>query len=99
MGSRTPFGQDQYFERLERAFATVRPFLRRRGLVLQLVAFNRAEEQLPRYLAAMKRAGYRACHGRRGPTLVRDVPNRRWYAHGKDLGAGREYLLVHAPVW
>jgi hypothetical protein len=99
MGSRTPFGQERYFERLQHAFAAVRPFLRRDGLVMQLVAFNRVDEQLPRYLAAMERAGYQPCHGRRGPTLVRDVPNRRWYARGKNLDAGREYLLVHAPVW
>jgi hypothetical protein len=95
MGSRTEFGQRQYFERLERAFAALRPFLRRDGLVMQLVAFNAVENQLPRYLTAMERAGYRPCHSGRGPALVRDVPNRRWYARGNDLDAGREYLLVH----
>jgi hypothetical protein len=97
MGSRTPYGQNQYFARLERAFAAVRPFLRREALVMQLVGFNQAAEQLPRYLSAMERAGYRSCNGRKGPTLVREVPNRRWYARGNDLDAGREYLLVHAP--
>ena len=97
MGSRTPYGQRQYFERLERAFSAIRPFLRQDALVLQIVAFNNVGDQLPRYLAAMQRAGYRACHGRSGPTLVRDVPNRRWYARGKDFDAGREYLLMHAP--
>jgi DNA methylase len=98
MGSRTPSGQQRYFARLEQAFAAVKPFLRADGLVVQLVAFNQADDQLPRYLAAMRSAGYRACHGRGGPTLVRDVPNRRWYARGKGLDAGREYLLIHAPV-
>lgn len=97
MGSRTPFGQREYFERLERAFSAIRPFLRRDALVLQVVAFNNVEDQLPRYLSAIKSAGYRACHGRSGPTLVRDVPNRRWYARGKDFDAGREYLLMHRP--
>ena len=95
MGSRSPFGQRKYFERLERAFAAVRSFLTPDGLVVQLVAFNQADDQLPRYLSAMEAAGYRACHGRSGPPLVRDVPNRRWYARGNDLDAGREYLLIH----
>jgi hypothetical protein len=98
MGSRSPHGQRQYFLRLERAFAAVRPFISNEGLVMQLVAFNRATEQLPRYLAAMERAGYRSCHGRRGPTLVREIPHRRWYVSGNDLDAGREYLLLHAPA-
>jgi len=97
MGSRTPLGQRQYFKRLERAFLAVRPLLRQNALVLQVVAFNDSDQQLPRYLEAMDRAGYRSCHGRRGPPLVRDVPNRRWYARGNDLDAGREYLLIHTP--
>jgi DNA modification methylase len=97
MGSRTAYGQRKYFARLEDAFAAIRPFLRKDALVMQLVGFNEAADQLPRYLSAMKHAGYRSCHGRRGPTLVREVPNRRWYARGNDMDAGREYLLIHAP--
>ncbi len=98
MGGRHTRGLERYFERLEDAFRTIRPLLDRNALVVQVVAFNRSNEQLPRYLAAMKRAGYESTGSKRRATLVREVPNRRWYARGRDFDAGREYLLMHRPA-
>lgn len=95
MGGRHRAGLDRYFPRLEGAFRTIRPLLTPEATVIQLVAFNDADHQLPRFLEAMKRAGYVRSAGAR--PLVRDVPNRRWYARGNELDAGREYLLFHRP--
>ncbi len=96
MGARSQRGLAKYFERLQHAFSTIRPLLRRDALVVQLVAFNQAEEQLPRYLAAMDGAGYVRGPAKTALTLIREVPNRRWYARGNGLDAGKEYLLFHA---
>lgn len=94
MGGRHARGLERYFERLERAFRTIRPLLARDALVVQLVAFNRSREQLPKYLSAMEKAGYKT--DRSGPLLVREVPHRRWYSRGRDFDASREYLLFHS---
>jgi hypothetical protein len=94
MGGRHARGLERYFQRLESAFRTIRPLLVRDALVVQLVAFNRSHEQLPKYLSAMEKAGYRT--DRSGPLLVREVPHRRWYSRGQDFDASREYLLFHS---
>lgn len=94
MGGRHELGLERYFQRLEEAFRTIRPLLARGALVVQLVAFNRSREQLPKFLTAMEKAGYRTDRSR--PLLVREVPNRRWYARGRDFDASREYLLFHS---
>jgi len=94
MGGRHQLGLERYFQRLEEAFRTIRPLLARNALVVQLVAFNRSREQLPKFMSAMEKAGYKTDRSR--ALLVREVPNRRWYARGKDFDASREYLLFHS---
>jgi hypothetical protein len=99
-GSRTPTGLDNYFRSLSAAFASVQPFLASDALVVQLIAFTDAATHLPRYLDAMRTAGYAEARllGRASRTLSRNVPNRRWYAKLQvDTDAARELLLVHRP--
>jgi hypothetical protein len=98
MGSRSALGQQNYFERLTVAFTRLRPLLAKGGLVVQLVAFNRPEIQLPLFLEAMEIAGFQLAVEETTieQELARDVPNRRWYARDNSSGASREVLLVHS---
>ena len=99
-GSRTPTGLDNYFRSLSAAFASVRPFLASDAPVVQLIAFTDAAAQLPRYLDAMRTAGYaEVCpFGGASRTLSRYVPNRRWFAKLQgNTSAACELLLVHRP--
>lgn len=99
MGGRTAIGLERYFSRLTEAYAAIRRLLTDDALVVQLVGFSSPDEQLPRYLAAMRAAGYRSAKptGYRTGELMRRVPNRRWYARDRDLNGSREHLLFHAP--
>jgi hypothetical protein len=98
MGSRTPLGQQRYFDRLVISYTRLRPLLSGDGLVVQLVAFSKPVHQLPLFLDAMDRAGYQLAVKETTiePALGRDVPNRRWYARGVESGASREVMLVHS---
>ena len=70
----------------------------RRGIVVQLVGFARASEQLPMYLDAMTQAGFVEAAGIPDGGLHRRVPNRKWYAKLKGaVDASSEVLLIHRP--
>lgn len=95
MGGRAIGSEDVYFRTITESFAAIRRLLLPEAHVVQLVSFNAAERQLPRYLAAMDEAGYDAISGAADP-VTRDVPNRRWYFRvAPARGDAREYLLVH----
>lgn len=99
-GSRTSTGLNNYFRSLSAAFVSVRPFLASDALVVQLIAFTEAATHLPRYLDAMRTAGYAEVRsfGGASRTFSRNVPNRRWYARLQgDTSSAREILLVHRP--
>lgn len=97
MGGRSQKGLETYFQNLQRAFSSIQPLLTSEAIVIQLVAFNNAHEQMPRYLSVMKSAGYIPLKPFEylDSQLVRQVPNRRWYARGKELDGSKEYLLFH----
>ena len=101
MGSRTPYGEDQYFSQLTDAFRAVRPLLADDCLVVQLVAFSNADRQLPRFRESLEQAGY----AMETPEdtgaeieLVRRVPNRRWYARGAESSGSQELLVFSRPA-
>jgi hypothetical protein len=97
MGGRSRIGETRYFSELESAFRAVRPLLRADAVVVQVVAFSDASRQLGCFEQAMENAGYVQSQLVRGSEdVVRDVPNRRWYARGKDYDAAREYILFHS---
>ena len=101
MGSRTPTGLNNYFISLEASFSHLHSLLAEDAIVVQLLAFSAIEEQLPRYLRAMERAGFQECElmseGDGMPERVwRQVPSRRWYATYKgSTSSSHEVLLVH----
>jgi len=99
-GSRTPTGEGRYFEMVTAAFHSIRRVIHPMGFVVQLVGFADASRQLPRYLEAMRKAGF---HEWTPPgtlsRLGRRVPNRKWYATIQGaLDASSELLLVHRPL-
>jgi DNA modification methylase len=98
-GSRTPTGLANYFHTLTAAFASMRKLLAPDAVVAQLVAFTDTSRFLPRFLAAMDKAGYDEWRPTRsGRRLYRTVPNRRWYAKLMDgLDSASEVLLLHHP--
>jgi len=96
LGSRTPTGEQRYFDGMTQAYRSLRPCCEKGAYVVQLVAFSNPERQLDRYLEAMESAGFEEATA--GPAVRhwRDVPNRRWYA--MQMGptpASRELVLVH----
>jgi hypothetical protein len=101
MGSRTPTGRDNYFNAIEASFAGVHRVVAENTLVVQLLAFSHMETQLPRYLAAMERAGFCECDcvaeaDKASERIWRRVPLRRWYAsHQGNTSSSHEVLLVH----
>lgn len=104
LGGRHAKGLVTYFDRVEKIFTALRSRLAPEALVVQMVAFNRPEHQLPAYLTAMTAAGYAeikvsgsndcVVDGR----LWRPVPGRKWYAATRVGGAaGKEVVLFHRP--
>jgi hypothetical protein len=89
----------RYFEGLKRCFKACHSLLRSKGYMVQLVAFANAEEQLPAYLATVEACGFDRSDlmtPQQKRHVVRDVPNRRWYALlGNQSKSSKEYLLVH----
>lgn len=104
LGNRKEAGLKTYFARLQRVFTAVRPCLKADALVVQMVAFNNPEWQLPQFLKSMESAGYRqvlpnGLEKSADQNLWRVVPGRRWYAAiNKASAAGKEVVLFHRPV-
>jgi DNA modification methylase len=102
LGSRDEPELKTYFERLYRAFSSVRGLLGPESRVVQLVAFSRPEWQLPAYLRKMAEAGFTELmplcdvkylfEGR----VWRQVPGRKWYAKNRgEIPASKEVVLFH----
>ena len=90
-----------YYSRLEAVFSTLARFVDNNTLVTQMVTFGDPTRQLPRYLKAMRNAGFieavflelaKSADGR----LWRKIPNRKWHAMSKgDTPGSREVVLFH----
>ncbi|MGH7439526.1 MAG: DNA methyltransferase [Polyangiaceae bacterium] len=99
-GSRTPTGRRNYFNMIRSAFTSVRGVVSPKAMVVQLVGFSDTATQLPLYLEAMDEAGFDEWTPTLAEreTLVRRVPNRKWYARLQGaLDASTELLLFHTP--
>lgn len=101
LGNRHEEGLTTYFDRLQRIFTAVRPGLKKDALVVQMVAFNKPEWQLPLFLRSMEKAGYSQVLPN-GPETISDgnlwrvVPGRRWYAAiNKVAATSKEVVLFH----
>lgn len=101
-GGRSHSGLKNYFHKLEECFRSVRSVISPTALIVQMVAFSHAVSQLPQYLKAMERAGYREADDLAHSAqehIWRQVPNRRWYCHnGKEQDSTKEIVLFHRPA-
>ena len=102
MSARSDPTLDTYYSHLELAFGDLSRIADGRTVVVQMVGFHDPAKDLPRYLAAMERAGFeelsvpgleQGVDGR----LWREVPNRRWWVQDGSKGThtAREVVLVH----
>jgi DNA modification methylase len=103
-GDRRETAADKYFRTSLGTLLAIRRVMRDGGYMVQIVAFNRPEAQLPRYLDNMKAAGFaelsidgtNAMADRR---IWREVPHRKWHAtlNGK-THSSNEVVLIHRAV-
>lgn len=97
-GSRTPYGLNNYFQMIIRAFTSISRVMHPDGRVVQIVGFSETNSQLPAYLEAMEKAGFRDVRFSEigDEPLQRRVANRRWYAKLKgEIDASNEVVLIH----
>jgi len=104
-GDRRESATDEYFRTSLMTLKAIRQVIRNDGYMIQMVAFNRPEEQLPRYLENMRAAGFtelprtEASSAAQHSRIWREVPHRRWHAalNGKTHSAN-EVVLIHRPT-
>lgn len=95
-GDRREPAVDGYFRNSLQTLRAIRRVMREDAFMVQLVAFNRPEEQLPRYLENMRLAGFAEVSSFSERRIWRDVPNRKWHARLRgQTDAAREVVLVH----
>ena len=105
-GDRRQGAADDYFHTSLVTLKAIRRVIQDGGYMIQMVAFNRPEEQLPRYLENMRAAGFtelsptdlRSCGQR--TRIWREVPHRKWHAalNGKTHSVN-VVVLIHRATW
>jgi hypothetical protein len=98
---RRPQGIDAYFEVSLRTLRSIRCVVKKRAVVVQMIAFSDPDVHLPLYLANMQTAGFREATVSRSTTdrIWRDVPGRKWHAAMKgQTHSSREVVLIHEAV-
>lgn len=87
---------NKYFERSLQTLKAIRAVVRNGGYMIQMIAFNRPSEQLPRYLRNMESAGFTEVSLKGADRIWRQVPGRKWHARqmGK-INSSNEVVLIH----
>lgn len=99
-GNRRDSEQNEYFESSLRTLQSVRKVMQPDGIMVQMIAFNNPDIQLPRYLSNMTEAGFREVRRVGGKNRIwREVPQRKWHANLKGrTHSSREVVLVHKAI-
>lgn len=93
----------RFFDGIRSSFEGLRQIIDPKALLLQMVAFSEPDWQLPKFLEAMKQAGFNEVMPQSlGLTsdkrLWRHVPGRRWFALIQGaLSTSSELVLFHRP--
>lgn len=97
-GDRSEAAADTYFKTSLTTLHAIRRVMRKGGYIVQLLAFNRPEDQFARYLDNMRRAGFAEMQTD-NTRIWRQVPRRKWHATliGK-THSSNEVVLVHRAV-
>ena len=89
-----PLCQD-YFAASLKTLKAIRSVMERDGIIVQMLAFNRPDAQLPVYLRNMDAAGFREVQQAQS-RIWRHVPNRKWHACTKGrINSATEVVLIH----
>lgn len=93
-GSRHQSGFNKYFDSSIRTLSAIRKVMKPGDYIIQMIAFSKPDELLPRYLSNMEGLGFREV--RTEGRIWRDVPNRKWHAalRGSTKGS-KEVVLIH----
>jgi hypothetical protein len=98
-GDRRDTASDKYFATSLATLKAIRQVIRDQGYMVQMVAFNRPDEQLPRYLANMEAAGFTEVSLSATERIWRRVPGRKWHARQKGItSSSNEVVLVHRAI-
>lgn len=98
-GDRKESAADRYFARSLATLKVIRTVMQDGGHIVQMVAFNRPADHLPRYLANMETAGFAEVTVGAGTRIWRHVPGRKWHARQKGrTDSSKEVVLVHRAV-
>lgn len=90
---------NKYFAKSLSTLKSIRSIIADGALMIQLVAFNRAGDQLPRYLENMLLAGFAELSVGAGERIWRQVPGRKWHARQKGpTDSSHEVVLIHRAV-
>lgn len=97
-GDRRQAAADSYFRTSLATLQAIRAVMRAGGHMVQMVAFNKPGEQLPRYLENMKEAGFAEVSV--GDSRIwRQVPQRKWHATFRgQTDSANEVVLVHRAI-
>lgn len=94
-GRKDPEATDYFAESLK-TLTSVRSLMKRGAHIVQMIAFNRPEVQLGRYLDNMRIAGFDELPEFSEQRIWRQVPNRKWHARLRGNTHGSmEVVLVH----
>jgi hypothetical protein len=87
---------DKYFEASLATLQAIRKVMCDGGRMIQMIAFNRPADQLPRYLENMEAAGFAEESLGSPDRIWRQVPSRKWHATLKGAThSANEVVLVH----
>jgi DNA modification methylase len=94
-GDRRQSAADDYFAASLKTLKAIRKVMKSGAYMVQLVAFNRPDEQLSRYLDNMRAAGFAEVQASLA-RIWREVPNRKWHATLKGrTHSSSEVVLIH----
>src|SRR5690606_13897921 len=97
-GDRRQGAADKYFHKSLETLRAIRDVMRDGGYMVQMVAFNNAEQQLPRYLENMENARFAEVQFSDG-RIWRQVPQRKWHAtYRGQTEAANEVVLIHRAI-
>ena len=98
-GDRRESAADRYFTKSLATLKAIRSVMKDRGYMIQMIAFNRPADHLPRYLENMEAAGFTELSVSSGDRIWRQVPGRKWHARQKGkTNSSKEVVLVHRAV-
>lgn len=98
-GDRREAAADTYFRRSLLTLRAVRRVMCDGGYMVQMVAFGRPEDQLPRYLENMQIAGFEEVSVGCNERIWRQVPHRKWHAALKGMThSANEAVFIHRAI-